>query len=143
MTARISQLKTETVDAGKAQKNHFGLLPASSDAVFEGGRSAFGAKSPARAGYKGAGEGQGPGVEGGARAPAVCKILEHVLEETFGWLKCNVPVDHPSAKQRAGKIYASKKAGQITSTGWNGAVACFSRKCELVNGWRVSELVRM
>ena len=129
MTARISQLKTETADAGKAPEEsplvcflHRATLNS------KVGQSAFGAKSPARAGYKGAGEGRGPRVEGGARAPAVlCKILEHVLEETFGWLKCSIPVDHPSAKQRAGKIYASKKAGQKTSTGWNGAVACFSR----------------
>ena len=112
----------------KLRRITFGLLPASSDAVFEGGAECLrGQISPRERVTKEPVKGGGPGVEGGARAPAVCKILEHVLEETFGWLKCSVPVDHPSAKQRAGKIYASKKAGQITSTGWNGAVACFSR----------------
>ena len=44
-------------------------------------------------------------------AHPVGQAPKNSLEESFGWLKSSAPIDHPSAKQREGKIYASKKAG--------------------------------
>jgi len=39
--------------------------------------------------------------------PVKGEVLE--WKDSFGWLKSSAPIDHPSAKQREGKIYASKK----------------------------------
>lgn len=37
-------------------------------------------------------------------------LLASAVQESFGWVKPDAPIDHPAAKQREGKIYMSKKA---------------------------------
>lgn len=36
------------------------------------------------------------------------------LKDSFGWVKAESTVDHPSAKQRDGKLYVSKKENTLS-----------------------------